>query len=131
MKSNWTQILVFTILALVLGFVLGRITGGPISHHGDMEHRIIKKHGGDGEHMVWHSEDERDMIFIEGDEEALKVTVEALESSGFEGDTLIDGANISITRDGDELHLEVKKEVKDGDAPGKKVVIEKEVENKD
>ena len=81
--------------------------------------------------MVWHSEDERDMIFIEGDEEALKVTVEALESSGFEGDTLIDGANISITRDGDELHLEVKKEVKDGDGPGKKVVIEKEVENKD
>lgn len=122
MKSNWTQILVFTILALVLGFVLGRITGGPGSHHGDMEHRIIKKHVGDGEHMVWHSEDERDMIFIERDEEALTVTVDALESSGFEGDTLIDG---------DELHVKVKMEVKDGDGPGKKVVIEKEVENKD
>lgn len=129
MKGNWTQILVFTILALVLGFVLGRITGGPSSHHGDMEHRMIKKHLGGEEHMVWHSEDERDMIFIEGDEEALTVTVEALESSGFEGDTLIDGANISITRDGDELHVEVKKQVKDGDGPGKKVVIEKEVEN--
>ena len=65
MKGNWTQILVFTILALVLGFVLGRVTG-PRGHHGGkhMEKRIIKKHMGDGEHMVWHDEEGGEMEII-------------------------------------------------------------------
>jgi hypothetical protein len=131
MKGNWTQILVFTILALALGFVLGRITGGSSSHHGKMEHRIIKKHIGDGEHMVWHSEDDGEMIFIEEDGEAITLAVEALESSGFEGDTIIDGANISITRDGDEVQVEVKKEMTDGAGPQKRIRVEKEVEKAD
>lgn len=131
MKGNWTQILVFTILALVLGFVLGRITGDSSSHHGEMDHRIIKKHMADGEQMVWHSEDDGEMVFIEEDGEAITVAVEALESSGFEGDTIIDGANISITRDGDEVQVEVKKEMTDGAGPQKRIRIEKEIEKED
>ena len=131
MKGNWTQILVFTILALVLGFVLGRVTG-PRGHHGGkhMEKRIIKKHMGDGEHMVWHDEEGGEMeIIVEevNGAEEMTVTVTDLEESGFEGDTIINGANINITRDGDEVRVEVKKEM-DGDGSMKKIRIEKEIE---
>jgi hypothetical protein len=41
MKSNWTQILVFNALSLILGFILGRVTG---NDHGNVEKRIIMKH---------------------------------------------------------------------------------------
>ncbi|NNC84161.1 MAG: hypothetical protein HKN79_11340 [Flavobacteriales bacterium] len=129
MKGNWTQTLVFTILALVLGFVLGKVTGHRGPHHGDkMEKRIFKKHMGDGDHMVWHDEEggEMEIIRMDGGMDDMQSAVEALEDSGFEGDTLIDGANISISRDGDEVSVEVKKEM-EGDGLRKEIRIEKEI----
>ena len=132
MKGNWTQILVFTVLSLILGFVLGRVTG-PKGHHGDrMEKRIIKKHMGDGEHMVWHDEDggEMEIMISEGGVEEMQKAIQALEESGFEGDTLIEGANVNITRDGDEVSVNVRKEV-EGDGPRKEIRIRKEVEKEE
>lgn len=129
MKGNWTQILVFTVLSLILGFVLGRVTGK--GHHGEqMEKRIIKHRMGGDEHMVWNDNDGMtERVFIEEDEDAMRVSIEALEGFGFEGDTIIDGANVNITRDGEEVRVEVKKEMgESGKRIKKRIEIEREVE---
>jgi hypothetical protein len=82
---------------------------------------------GDGEHMVWHDDEGGEMIFIEENGDAMTVTVQALEDAGFEGDTIVDGANINISRDGDDVRVEVKKEMK-GDGHRKEIRIEKTIE---
>jgi hypothetical protein len=123
--KNWTQILVFVILSLILGFILGRVTGNKEHHPGI--HKKVMHLGDDHErHEIrWHDKDGGTLMIIEEDEDEMTLIVEGLESVGFEGDTIIDGANINITRDGDEVRVEVKKEMA-GEGSGKR--IEKRIE---
>ena len=109
MKSNWTQILVFTILALVLGFIMGRVTGGP--GHKKMEKRMMMKHM-EGEHpdMEWKEGGAHGMLFK--GEDNVKVVVESLEDSDFEGDTtiVIPSGEIKISRSNGEMEVQVEME---------------------
>jgi hypothetical protein len=109
MKSNWTQILVFTILALVLGFILGRVTGKPA--HKRMEKRMMMKHM-DGKHhdMEWNETHSKGKVFK--GEDKVKVVVESLEDSDFEGDTTvtIPGGEIRISRTAGEMEVQVEVE---------------------
>ena len=119
MKNNWTQILVFGIIFLILGFLLGRITGK--KPHME-KHRIMMS---DGENM-WVDKHGDHMIMMEGDGGEEMIIVRELENSNFQGDTTIaiEGGEIKITKDGDEMNVEVElTEEREGDGD-----VDKEVE---
>lgn len=103
MKNNWTQILVFGIIFLILGFLLGRITGKKPQME---KHRIMMS---DGENM-WVDKHGDHMIMMDGDGGEEMIIVKELENSNFEGDTTIaiEGGEIKISKKGDEMNVEVE-----------------------
>ena len=120
MKNNWTQILVFGIIFLILGFLLGRITGK--KPHME-KHRIMMS---DGENK-WVDKHGDHMIMMEGHGAEEMIIVKELEDSNFEGDTIIaiEGGEIKISKEGDEMNVEVEmtKEGEEGEEREKEVKI--------
>ena len=94
MKGEWTRVLVFGIIFLILGFLLGRVTGHKGGH--GKEVRIQKMMLEDGT--------------MSGSEGEVKVIVETLDGSDFKGDTtiVIDGGEINISKNGEEMEVEVE-----------------------
>ena len=119
MKNNWTQILVFGIIFLILGFLLGRMTG----KKPHMQKHMMMS---DGEGM-WVDKHMDHVIRLgeHGGEEM--IIVKELQDSNFEGDTIIaiEGGEIKITKDGDEMNVEVEM-TKEEEGEGEEEV-EKEV----
>ncbi|NND78168.1 MAG: hypothetical protein HKN39_08295 [Flavobacteriales bacterium] len=119
MKGEWTKVLVFGIIFLILGFLLGRITG----HKGPRMHK-----GMHGEN-VWIEKGGETMMFKGGDGEHT-VIIKELSDSSFEGDTTIsiDGGEIKIIKNGDEMEVEVEMSeeiMQEGD--GKEIKVIKKV----
>jgi len=131
MKNNRIQFAALAVLLLGLGYVFGRLMAESDQGDKQVKKRIIKKQVDDSEELDWGDDDTK--VFITEEEDSLTVMVEALESSGFEGDTLINGANISIRRAGDEVRVEVKKEMNTGEGSHTrkevKKIIERQVED--
>jgi hypothetical protein len=124
MKSNWTQILVFTIVSLILGFVLGRVTG---NGHGNMEKHIVMKHmDGDGEHMVWNGNDGEENVFmVKGGDAAVDKIIAQIEASNFTGDTIMQVGESKISISKKDGNMEVQVEASSAsDGPKKEVRIE-------
>lgn len=98
MKNNWTQVLVFSLLSVILGFILGRVTGNGHGEHG-LEKQVIMKHLGEGEEdLVWNSEEGGENVFIlKGEkDEAVQMIIEKIEASDFQGDTVIEKGDTKI-----------------------------------
>jgi len=90
MKGEWTKILVFGIIFLILGFLLGRVTG----HKGHGKEVRIKK-----------------MMMDEmSSDEDVQVIVKTSDGSDFNVDTtiVIEGGEINISRSGEEMEVEVE-----------------------
>ncbi|MEQ9188269.1 MAG: hypothetical protein RLP15_11085 [Cryomorphaceae bacterium] len=128
MENNWMKILVFTLLALVLGFILGRVTGKqPCSHHQMMHQDKCSAMDNAGHKMMWIDEDGRKTVKIEkhiemdGDGEfdenhtKVKAVIEGIEHSDFEGDSsfTIGKANVKLSRRNGEMKVEVSVEDED------------------
>lgn len=125
MENNWMKILVFTVLALVLGFILGRVTGNQsCSHHPMMHKDKCSAMDNAGNKMMWIDEDGRKMVKVEkriemdGDGESddnhakIKAVIEGIEHSNFEGDSsfTIGKANVTLSRRDGEMKVEVSVE---------------------
>ncbi|MEM7162036.1 MAG: hypothetical protein AAF487_06280 [Bacteroidota bacterium] len=97
MKGEWTKILVFGIIFLILGFLLGRVTCTSCCSPQGKEVRIQK--------MMLDGED-----FSRGGSEDVEVIVKSFEGDDFKGDTTvaIEGGEIQISRSGDEIEVEVE-----------------------
>ncbi len=95
MKGEWTRVLVFGIIFLILGFLLGRVTGHKGGHGKEMR---IKK-------MIM--DDHGKMSHHDGE---VEVIIETLEGSDFKGDTsiVIEGGEINISKSGEEIEVEVE-----------------------
>jgi len=126
MDNTWTRILVFVILSLILGFILGRVTA-PHSHshfgeHPHMEKKIHVIKGGEAdETMVWTDDEgkkvviEKEMIdasgsfeFKEG-EAKIHSIIKGIENSKFEGDSTfqIGKTKVELSRKNGEMQVEV------------------------
>lgn len=112
MDSKNTHLLLFSVVFLLLGFLLGRVTAPkhPRPHHG--------KRGG----MKW---SER------GNGAGHEVDVRVLTVEDFEGDTAITlpgVGQVNVTRNGDEIEVEVETgQVEALQAGGRAVIVTKEV----
>lgn len=120
MKGEWTKILVFGIIFLILGFLLGRVTG----HKGPRMHK--EKHEGN----MWIEKGGETMMFKEGED--YKVIIKEFSDGSFEGDTIIsiDGGEIKIIKDGDEMEVEVEmseETIEEGDGERNEVRVIKKV----
>jgi len=95
MKGEWNRVLVFGIIFLILGFLLGRVTGHKGGHGKEMR---IKK-------MIM--DDHGKMSHHDGE---VEVIMETLEGSNFKGDTTIaiDGGEIKIKRSEEDIEVEVE-----------------------
>lgn len=131
MDNQWIKILVFTLLSLVLGFILGRVTGHRECHRPEM---MFKGHGGPMEHsaekMVWIDDDGHKVVKIkkgnlevDGDFEMgegqakVHAIIEGIEDSEFEGDSTftVGRATIQLSRKDVEMQVEVNIDDKDGE----------------
>lgn len=86
MDSKNTHLILFSAAFLVLGFVLGRVTG----HHGPR--------GGHG-----------DFHWVDADDAEVQVMM--LTDEAFEGDTVFElpgGGTVNVVRNGDEYEVEVE-----------------------
>jgi hypothetical protein len=120
MKEEWLKILVFSILFLVLGFVLGRVTGHcPHPAKPEMMHP-----GSDRGHIEWHGKDGKKRVIefkkeVDGENPAahdeIHAVVKGIEASDFEGDSTfqVGKANIHISKHGEEMNVEVNIEDRD------------------
>lgn len=93
------------------------------------KHRIMMS---DGENM-WVDKHGDHMIMMEGHGGEEMIIVKELENSNFEGDTVItiEGGEIKISKDGDEMNVEVEmtKEGDETEEREKEVKIIKKKEN--
>lgn len=112
MDSKNTHLLLFSIVFLLLGFLLGRVTTPKHPH---------PRHGKRGE-MKW---SER------GNLGGHDVDVRVLTEDDFEGDTVITlpgVGQVNVTRNGEEIEVEVETDqVEDLQAGGRAVIVTKEV----
>ena len=130
MENNWLRILVFSILSIVLGFILGRVTFP--SHGCDMSQCERK---GDNEQMhkehkmIWKSDDGKEnaieiedgKIKMEGDFELgngkghIRSVIKGIEDSEFEGDSTfqIGKARVELSRKNGEMNVNVTMEKED------------------
>ena len=113
MKGEWTKVLVFGIIFLILGFLLGRVTCTTCCSPQGKEVRIQK--------MMLDGDD----ISMGGSED-VQVIVKSLEGDDFKGDTTIaiEGGEIQISRNGEEMEVEVEI-TDDGEGRVEKKVIKK------
>lgn len=140
MNTNWSKILLFSLLSFALGFVICclccRMCGGGGCHrggcgdHGGCEMSASCGHGGGMHHGggrgsccagVGHGHGEgrgRD------DDHGVHAIVHQLEEANFQGDTTIaiDGGTVNVKREGDKT--EVRVEVRD--STEKKVTVDQE-----
>ena len=97
MDSKNTHLILFSAAFLVLGFILGRVTGhhGPRGGHGG--HACQGDPGGHG-----------DFHWVGADDAEVQVMM--LADEAFEGDTVFElpgGGTVNVVRNGDEYEVEV------------------------
>ena len=124
MNNEWLKILVFMIIGLVLGYILGSM-GDEHEEVKEIEIRTIVDDAGNTseEAFEWTNEDGDKVISIKdgevevngsfsiGDGEAeIHSVIKGIEDSEFEGDSVfnIGGAEVQIRKDGEEMQVEVK-----------------------
>jgi len=133
MDNQWTKILLFSILSLVLGFILGKVTSSQRGCHRNAHGMHTEMHEGEKKSVrtiMWKSDDHENEA--EGEIEAI---IEDVEDSDFEGDTVIkvEGANISISKENGELkvnaNINVEVEDEEGNRKKKVIVIDRDQDN--
>lgn len=107
MDSKNTHLLLFSAAFLVLGFVLGRVTG----HHGPRAGHGHGCHGKPGQASCQPHEAEGGFHWV-GNSDA-EVQVMMLADTDFDGDTVFSlpgGGTVNVVRNGDEYEVEVEME---------------------
>lgn len=79
-------------------------------------------------HNTWTEKDGNVMMFREGDQGEHKVIIKEIERDSFEGDTtiIIDGGEINISKNGEEMEVEVEM-IEEVDGERKEVRVIKKV----
>lgn len=137
MNTNWSKILLFTLLGFALGFAICCLTcgrchrggschgggcGKEMSCHGDMGGASCMHHDAMGGATCGHHAEGRAACCKGGHgmghgESNVKVIVADLEKAGFQGDTTvaIDGGTVHVNRTGDSttVKVEMKEEMKE------------------
>lgn len=122
MNNEWLKILVFMIIGLVLGYILGTMSGDE-EQVKEIEIRTLVEDDADGESFEWTDEEGNKVVKIKdgevelngsfsiGDGEAeVHSVIKGIEASEFEGDSsfTIGGIQVKIRKDGDDMQVEVK-----------------------
>jgi hypothetical protein len=132
MDNNWVKILVFSILSIVLGFILGRVTSP--SHGCDMS-ECERRGNHDGQQMhnehkiLWKSDDGKERVIevengevkmegefeIGGGKRQIRSVIKGIEDSEFEGDSTfhIGKAKVELSRKNGEMNVNVTMEKED------------------
>lgn len=107
MDSNNTHLILFSAAFLVLGFLLGRVTG----HHGPRGCHDKGCHGKSGHSGCEAHEAHSDFHWVGADDAEVQVMM--LTEEEFEGDTVFElpgGGTVNVVRNGDEYEVEVEVE---------------------
>jgi len=112
MNTNWSKILLFSLLFGAVGFVIGRMCGHGCGHKGDACGPEAHACAPGGHEACMEGGHGRGACCMDGHgDEDVHAMVMHLRSSGYQGDTVltIDGGTVKVGLHGDKTTVEVER----------------------